>query len=104
MPGGSDEKIECLSEEDQRLWLASSDIPRCQEQCRQKAREWNDESRRQEALRVRSIRKPLRSDEFYDYENNAEMRWEALAHRGYLVPNDLFYVRSQTRTPEIDPN
>ena len=34
---------------------------------------------------------------------NAEMRWEHMAGRGYLVPNELFFVRQTTETPRIDP-
>src|SRR5438067_2077658 len=34
---------------------------------------------------------------------NAEMRWEQMAGRGYLVPNELFFVRQTTETPRIDP-
>jgi DMSO/TMAO reductase YedYZ molybdopterin-dependent catalytic subunit len=47
--------------------------------------------------------KPIPPDLFYDYEGiQAEMRWEAMYNRGYVVPNELFYVRNQTATPRID--
>lgn len=32
---------------------------------------------------------------------NAEMRWEQMAGRGYLTPNDLFFVRQSTATPKL---
>jgi sulfane dehydrogenase subunit SoxC len=34
---------------------------------------------------------------------NAEMRWEQMAGRGYLTPNDLFFVRQSSATPRITP-
>lgn len=35
---------------------------------------------------------------------NLEMRWEAMYHRGYIVPNELFFVRNNSRVvPRIDP-
>ena len=34
--------------------------------------------------------------------NNAEMRWEAMASRGYLVPNAGFFVRNNNPTVHID--
>lgn len=47
--------------------------------------------------------KPTPPELFYDYEGiQAEMRWEAMYDRGYLVPNELFYVRNHTATPRID--
>jgi DMSO/TMAO reductase YedYZ molybdopterin-dependent catalytic subunit len=30
------------------------------------------------------------------------MRWENMASRGYLVPNELFFVRDHSRTPRIE--
>lgn len=33
-----------------------------------------------------------------------EMRWEAMYNRGYLVPIELFYVRNNSATPQIDQN
>src|SRR2546428_10509490 len=39
---------------------------------------------------------------FNDFGSNKEMRWENLYERGYLVPNDLFFVRNHTRTPSVD--
>jgi DMSO/TMAO reductase YedYZ molybdopterin-dependent catalytic subunit len=32
---------------------------------------------------------------------NAEMKWENMASRGYLTPNDLFFVRQSTKTPRL---
>lgn len=35
---------------------------------------------------------------------NLEMRWEVMYNRGYLVPNELFFVRNNSPTvPRIDP-
>lgn len=42
------------------------------------------------------------AERFFDYGSNKEMRWETLYGRGYLVPNDLFFVRDHTRTPRLD--
>jgi sulfane dehydrogenase subunit SoxC len=39
---------------------------------------------------------------FFDYGSNKEMRWQNMAQRGYVVPNELFFVRNHTRTPRID--
>jgi sulfane dehydrogenase subunit SoxC len=47
--------------------------------------------------------KPTPSEFFFDYGSNKEMRWEAMYSRGYLVPNELFYVRNHTRTPRMNP-
>jgi sulfane dehydrogenase subunit SoxC len=46
--------------------------------------------------------KPTPPDRFFDYGTNKEMRWETLYGRGYLVPNDRFFVRNHTRTPRLD--
>ena len=46
--------------------------------------------------------KPTPADLFNDFGSNREMRWEAMAARGYLVPNELFFVRNHTRTPRLD--
>jgi sulfane dehydrogenase subunit SoxC len=46
--------------------------------------------------------KPTPLDRFFDYGTNKEMRWETMYGRGYLVPNDLFFVRNHTRTPRLD--
>lgn len=48
------------------------------------------------------IVKPTPSDEFYVYGSNAEMRWEVLRDKGYLVPAANFFVRDHTSTPVID--
>jgi sulfane dehydrogenase subunit SoxC len=47
--------------------------------------------------------KPTPSDIFINHGSNREMRWEAMAGRGYYTPNDLFFVRNHTTTPHIDP-
>jgi sulfane dehydrogenase subunit SoxC len=46
--------------------------------------------------------KPTPPDRFFDYGTNKEMRWETMYGRGYLVPNDRFFVRNHTRTPRLD--
>lgn len=46
--------------------------------------------------------KPTPPDLFYDFASNKEMRWENMYGRGYVVPNDLFFVRNHTRTPRVD--
>jgi DMSO/TMAO reductase YedYZ molybdopterin-dependent catalytic subunit len=53
------------------------------------------------------IIKPLPPDWFYVYESssigaNAEMRWEVMKDKGYLVPTENFYIRDHTSTPVID--
>ncbi|GIJ45192.1 sulfite oxidase [Virgisporangium aliadipatigenens] len=48
------------------------------------------------------IVKPLPPEWFTIRGTNAEMRWEALADQGYLVPVDRFFVRNHTSTPIID--
>jgi DMSO/TMAO reductase YedYZ molybdopterin-dependent catalytic subunit len=53
------------------------------------------------------ILKPLPPRWFYVYESatigaNAEMRWEVMKDKGYLVPTENFYVRDHTSTPLID--
>jgi DMSO/TMAO reductase YedYZ molybdopterin-dependent catalytic subunit len=46
--------------------------------------------------------KPTPVELFNDYGSNKEMRWEAMYQRGYLTPNELFFVRNHTKTPRID--
>ena len=46
--------------------------------------------------------KPTPKELFNDYGSNKEMRWENMYERGYLVPNELFFVRNHTRTAAID--
>ena len=41
-------------------------------------------------------------DLFNDFGSNKEMRWENMYERGYLVPNELFFVRNHTKTALID--
>jgi sulfane dehydrogenase subunit SoxC len=48
------------------------------------------------------VLKPTPPELFFDYGSNKEMRWENLYRRGYVVPNELFFVRNHTRTPRID--
>lgn len=54
------------------------------------------------ALASEGVVKPTPPELFYDYGTDKEMRWEAMYHRGYLVPNELFYVRNHSSTPRID--
>jgi len=46
--------------------------------------------------------KPAPPELFFDYGSNKEMRWQNMSQRGYVVPNELFFVRNHTRTPRID--
>ncbi|HET6385095.1 MAG TPA: sulfite oxidase [Armatimonadota bacterium] len=46
--------------------------------------------------------KPTPDEFFIDHGSDQEMRWETLYDRGYLVPNELFYVRNHSPTPRID--
>ena len=46
--------------------------------------------------------KPTPPEWFYDFGSNKEMRWESMAGRGFLVPNDLFFVRGHSRTPRVE--
>ena len=50
------------------------------------------------------VLKPTPPELFNDFGSNKEMRWEAMYGRGYLVPNDLFFVRNHTRTPTLEVN
>jgi DMSO/TMAO reductase YedYZ molybdopterin-dependent catalytic subunit len=50
------------------------------------------------------IVKPLPPELFQVYGSNAEMRWDAMAGQGYLVPVDRFFVRDHTSTPQLDAN
>ena len=54
------------------------------------------------ALASVGIVEPTPPEFFYDYSTNQEMRWEVMYKRGYLVPNELFFVRNHTSTPLID--
>ena len=47
--------------------------------------------------------KPVPADKFFAYGSNFETRWEQLAGKGLTTPNDLFFIRSHTKTPTIDP-
>lgn len=49
-----------------------------------------------------TVLKPTPADVFYLHGSNREMRWEAMAGRGYYTPNELFFVRNHTTTPHID--
>ncbi|MGH2405707.1 MAG: sulfite oxidase [bacterium] len=46
--------------------------------------------------------KPVPPDLFVNFGSNFEMRWENMTGRGYLVPNELFFIRNHSRTPRID--
>lgn len=48
------------------------------------------------------IVKPLDPALLTALDGNAELRWEAMAGQGYVVPNDRFFVRNHTHTPRID--
>jgi len=46
--------------------------------------------------------KPTPPEFFYDLGANKEMRWEVMYSRGYVVPNELFFVRNHSRTARLD--
>lgn len=46
--------------------------------------------------------KAVPPDLFVNFGSNFEMRWENMFGRGYLVPNELFFVRDHSTTPKID--
>lgn len=46
--------------------------------------------------------KPTPPELFYDLGANKEMRWEGMYSRGYVVPNELFFVRNHSRTARVD--
>ena len=54
------------------------------------------------AATVQPVVKATPAELFNDFGSNKEMRWEAMYGRGYLVPNELFFVRNHTRTPSIE--
>ncbi|MCP9449746.1 MAG: sulfite oxidase [Nitrospira sp.] len=52
----------------------------------------------------RAIIKPAPPELFLQNGSNLEMRWEAMYTRGYLVPNELFFVRNNSpAVPHLDP-
>ncbi|MEM7579659.1 MAG: sulfite oxidase [Cyanobacteria bacterium P01_A01_bin.80] len=53
---------------------------------------------------TQAIVKPAPPENFYQMGSNLEMRWEAMYNRGYLVPNNLFFVRNNSPTPRINPS
>lgn len=55
------------------------------------------------ALAEQTVYKPTPKELFYDYGTDKEMRWSAMYDRGYLVPNELFYVRNHSRSLRINP-
>ncbi|GAB3931981.1 sulfite oxidase [Micromonospora vulcania] len=54
------------------------------------------------ALAEATIVKPLVPSLLTARDGNAEMRWEAMAGQGYVVPTDRFFVRNHTHTPLVD--
>jgi DMSO/TMAO reductase YedYZ molybdopterin-dependent catalytic subunit len=51
-----------------------------------------------------AIIKPAPPELFLQSGSNLEMRWEAMSNRGYLVPNELFFVRNNSSAvPRPDP-
>lgn len=49
-----------------------------------------------------AILKPSPSDLFIQSGSNLEMRWEAMYSRGYIVPNELFFVRNNSPSVPSD--
>jgi len=52
---------------------------------------------------VRNINKPTPEQFFIPLGTNAETRLEVMANREYAMPNGLFFVRSHTSSPLVDP-
>lgn len=50
----------------------------------------------------RALIKETPSSRFIDYGSNQEMRWDQMYGKGYVVPNDQFFVRNHGKTPQID--
>lgn len=51
-----------------------------------------------------AIVKPAPAELFVRSDSNLEMRWEAMYHRGYIVPNELFFVRNNSPVvPRLEP-
>lgn len=48
------------------------------------------------------IVKPTPPELFYDLGANKEMRWEGMYSRGYVVPNEMFFVRNHSRTARVE--
>jgi DMSO/TMAO reductase YedYZ molybdopterin-dependent catalytic subunit len=48
------------------------------------------------------IVKPLPPEWFVPFGSNAEMRWDSVSPKGYVTPNERFFVRDHTATPSID--
>jgi sulfane dehydrogenase subunit SoxC len=46
--------------------------------------------------------KPTPAEFFNDFGSNKEMRWEAMYSRGYVVPNELFFVRNHSRSARLE--
>jgi sulfane dehydrogenase subunit SoxC len=57
----------------------------------------------EEEIDPNAIVKDQRSDWFTQQGTNLETRWENMYHRGYVVPNELFFVRNNNPTPRINP-
>ncbi|MDA0835124.1 MAG: sulfite oxidase [Planctomycetota bacterium] len=56
------------------------------------------------AEEAKPIVKPANEQFFVKSGSNLEMKWEAMYHRGYIVPNELFFVRNNSKSvPMIDP-
>ena len=50
-----------------------------------------------------AIVKEQRPEWFTQVGTNLETRWENMYKRGYVVPNELFFVRNNNPTPRIEP-
>lgn len=55
------------------------------------------------AAAQQTLYKPTPKELFYDRGTDKEMRWSAMYNRGYVVPNELFYVRNHSKSLRIDP-
>lgn len=55
-----------------------------------------------EPPKPKPIFKATPDDLFIVHGSNAEMRWEAMHGRGYVTPNEMFFVRNHSSVPDID--
>ena len=51
-----------------------------------------------QAPQISPLVKEIRPEWFFQDGTNLEMRWENMYHQGYLVPNELFFVRNNSPT------
>jgi DMSO/TMAO reductase YedYZ molybdopterin-dependent catalytic subunit len=54
------------------------------------------------STKVEGIVKNAPPEFFFQKGSNLEMKWEQMYNRGYIVPNELFFVRNNSPTPQIN--